>query len=142
MQVQNTKNPCKKDFGVATPHRFYVYGDMEIGDRINKLLTDLEKSQSWLARQTGIDQSAISRVVSGKQRLFADQLGAIADAFKVSADEILGRKTIPPAIPGDMQTVLDIIEEIGTGDALKRLVRPPGPQFGHIEPKDQRTGTK
>ncbi|WP_254432146.1 helix-turn-helix domain-containing protein [Aquisalimonas sp. 2447] len=46
-------------------------------------------SQSALARATGLDQSAISRIERGQRTVTVDQLVLIASALGVSADELL-----------------------------------------------------
>ena len=121
---------------------------MELATRIAKLLDEREQSQSWLARKTGIDQSSLSKVISGKQRLYADQLAEIAAVLGVSPNELLGVPTQPAELPPEEFAALAVVRELGPKEAMKRLLRPPGTVFGPVEPQSgykddqKKTGTK
>jgi phage repressor protein C with HTH and peptisase S24 domain len=52
-------------------------------------LRHIGKTQAALSRETGIDPSAISKMISGKRALQTDELPAVADALQVSAETLL-----------------------------------------------------
>ncbi|WP_165253614.1 helix-turn-helix domain-containing protein [Paludisphaera soli] len=66
-----------------------------------RLLVDRKRgtSQSQISRDTGVPQSAISEILSGKQRPFADQLIAIARAADVSLDWLVDDEQAPDSTP-------------------------------------------
>src|SRR5439155_17540635 len=52
-------------------------------------LEHIGKTQAALARETGIDPSAISKMISGKRALQTDEIPAVAEALQVSAETLL-----------------------------------------------------
>ena len=52
-------------------------------------LAHIGKTQAALARETGIDPSAISKMISGKRALQTDEIPAVAEALRVSAETLL-----------------------------------------------------
>jgi transcriptional regulator with XRE-family HTH domain len=48
-----------------------------------------ERSQADLARAIGLDQSALSRVISGQRSLDLSELAAISEYFGVSSESLL-----------------------------------------------------
>jgi len=71
---------------------------------IGALIARLREQQGWsqraLAKWVGIDQSAVSRIESGRRRLSADELQRFADVLHVSADDLLRglpATALPPA---------------------------------------------
>ena len=63
-----------------------------IGAAIARLREEQGWSQRELAKWVGLDQSAVSRVEAGRRRLKAEELERFADAFGVSADELLSAR--------------------------------------------------
>lgn len=63
---------------------------MTIGERINIALGKRNRTQAWLAEQVGLVQSAISKAIIGKRRLYFDQVEAIAKALDMPMEEMLG----------------------------------------------------
>jgi transcriptional regulator with XRE-family HTH domain len=64
-----------------------VRDNEEIGRVIRELLGDT--SQADLARAISMDPSALSRVISGKRSLDLSELGAIAEFFGISSEDLL-----------------------------------------------------
>lgn len=52
-------------------------------------LEHIGKTQAALARETGIDPSAISKMISGKRALQTDEIAAVADALEVTGETLL-----------------------------------------------------
>lgn len=53
-----------------------------LGEWIKKCLSDLGKSQAWLASEVGVQPPQISRIISGESEATPDTLNAIADALR------------------------------------------------------------
>ena len=68
----------------------------EVRDRIRDLMKERRISQSELAEQAGLAESTFSRFLNGKtDKLGNDNLAALARAFSVSSDFLLGLTDIP-----------------------------------------------
>ncbi len=66
------------------------YGHREdIGATIARLREQQGWSQRQLAKWVGLDQSAVSRIEAGRRRVAAEELQRFADAFHVTADDLL-----------------------------------------------------
>lgn len=63
---------------------------MEIGNRIEKVLQKRNISQRELADRIGLDESIVSRIISGDRKIKADVLANIATALQVTSDYLLG----------------------------------------------------
>jgi transcriptional regulator with XRE-family HTH domain len=76
-------------------------------ESIGRTIAQLREGQGWsqrqLAKWVGLDQSAVSRIEAGRRRVSAKELQIFADAFRVSADELLlrlsGDEPSPSAAP-------------------------------------------
>lgn len=53
-----------------------------LGEWIKKCLSDLGKSQAWLAAEVGVQPPQISRIISGESEATPDVLNGIADALR------------------------------------------------------------
>lgn len=62
-----------------------------VGDRINTLLAEQDKSQKSLANKLGVKPNVISYFCKGTRTPNTEQLCIIADFFNVSTDYLLGR---------------------------------------------------
>lgn len=95
------------------------------------------RNQSQLARLTGISQSAISEMISGKRSLYADQVWSIAKALGVSLDWLLDdQKEKPPApeLSEDERRLVWYIRRVGISpDAVADLI-PVSVQSGPEQP--------
>lgn len=58
-------------------------------DWLNKRLNDRHWNQSELARVSGLSRGSISHVVNGTRKPGVDFCTAIAEAFKIDAEEVL-----------------------------------------------------
>ncbi len=63
---------------------------MNIGDRIAEIREQLGLSQSGLAREVGISQSAISQIEAGERNPTYEMLRQIATALGVSVAHLVG----------------------------------------------------
>ncbi len=68
----------------------YAAAAAHFGGKIAELLEDKEISMRELARQTGVSNATISRLISGKSRPDGKTIVAMACYFDVSADWLLG----------------------------------------------------
>lgn len=74
------------------------------------------RTQTELAEATGIRQGAISDIVAGKQRPYADQIGAIARALGVSLDWLMDDsqdETPKPEVSEDEKQLIWFIRKVG-----------------------------
>jgi len=98
---------------------------MTTHERLDALLLMRGKSQSWLGAETGMGQSAISRVLRGEQRLYLDQAIKICDALEVTLEDLTGHEPVGEATKKeqspDVATILRIAETLGFDEALRRL---------------------
>jgi len=60
--------------------------------RIKKARTDAELTQMQVAQDTGISQSIIAYLETGKREPSLENLGILADYYNVSIDYLLGTK--------------------------------------------------
>lgn len=64
----------------------------EFGNRLNDLLVSSDTTQRELARQIGVSNATISRIISGDGNVQLKTAVAIADHFCVSLDWLVGRE--------------------------------------------------
>ena len=64
----------------------------ELGNRLSDLLASSDTSQRKLAKQIGVSNATISRIIKGDWNVTARVLIAIADHFCVSLDWLVGRE--------------------------------------------------
>ena len=69
-----------------------------IGQRVLLRRRDLGLSQIALAARCGFPYQVISGLERGRQSIYAERLGLLADALDVSADWLLGRTNHPEPI--------------------------------------------
>jgi transcriptional regulator with XRE-family HTH domain len=69
-----------------------------IGQRVLLRRRDLGLSQKALAARCGFPYQVISGLERGRQSIYAERLGLLADALDVSADWLLGRTNDPEPI--------------------------------------------
>ena len=69
-----------------------------IGQRVLLRRRDLGLSQKALAARCGFPYQVISGLERGRQSIYAERLGLLADALEVSADWLLGRTNDPDAM--------------------------------------------
>lgn len=77
---------------------------MELQNTIRQLLDERGLSQSWLAKQAGVTEATISRILKGINIPGADLLEKLADAFDVSCDYLLGR-SLDPSTNSDKENI-------------------------------------
>lgn len=64
----------------------------ELGNRLNDLLVSHGMTQRELAKEVGISNVTISRIVKGQKNVTLNVLIAIADFFDITIDWLVGRK--------------------------------------------------
>lgn len=69
-----------------------------VGDRIQRVLDQIELTQRELAAETGISQSTLSRIISGDRKAKTPELASIAGATGVTVAELLGNATDTPVL--------------------------------------------
>src|SRR5262249_24132607 len=69
-----------------------------IGQRVLLRRRDLGLSQKALAARCGFPYQVISGLERGRQSIYAERLGLLADALEVSADWLLGRTNAPDVL--------------------------------------------
>ena len=75
-----------------------------IGQRVLLRRRDLGLSQKALAARCGFPYQVISGLERGRQSIYAERLGLLADALEVSADWLLGRTNAPDAVASSPTT--------------------------------------
>lgn len=60
-----------------------------IGNKIRRARKKHEKSQEWLAEKIGVTTPTISHIETGSTKVTLDNLLAIANLFKMTADEFV-----------------------------------------------------
>lgn len=63
--------------------------DAKVLERITAALGDAGKTQTELARETGLDKTALSKALAGKRRLNLFETAAIADVLGLTLDELV-----------------------------------------------------
>ena len=61
----------------------------KLGQNMKRIRTKKNMSQGDIARALGVDRGYISNIESGKKNLTLATIQKLADALKVSADELL-----------------------------------------------------
>jgi transcriptional regulator with XRE-family HTH domain len=106
----------------------FTYG-MDLPTKLSQLMEARRVSQADVARAAGMAQTAISRVLGGKQRLYLDQAAQIADYLGVSvdylADDSLDEPPRGPELSEDERVILRMARVLGAEKAIRRLVDPP-----------------
>lgn len=64
----------------------------EFGNRLNDLLVSSDTTQRELARQIGVSNATISRIINGDGGVMLKTVIAIADYFSVSLEWLVGRE--------------------------------------------------
>ena len=64
----------------------------DIGSRLSDLLASSDTSQRELARQIGVSNATISRIINGDGNVMFKTMIAIADYFSVSLEWLAGRE--------------------------------------------------
>lgn len=85
--------------------------------RINliRLREERNWSQAELARRIGMNNTALNKVEKGTRKLSSAELDAIANAFDVTTDYLLGRTTTPQFTRKDERDVQKILTDVTEG---------------------------
>jgi transcriptional regulator with XRE-family HTH domain len=107
-----------------------AYGVMEFSEKLEKMIAEKGITQTALARETGIDQSAISAMTLGKRRPYMDQALLLARALGVPLDYLADDSMDEPPPTTELGEVaiaiLDLVEalDLDKREALRRLAQP------------------
>jgi transcriptional regulator with XRE-family HTH domain len=116
---------------------------MRFPDKLDRLIARCGKSQSAIARETGIGQSAISAMTRGSRRPFMDQALRLARAVGTSLDYLADdAQDEPPqssGLPEDERAVVKLYRALGLdeAEALRRLSAPLGQPWDPGPVRDQ-----
>lgn len=85
--------------------------------RINliRLREERNWSQAELARRIGMNNTALNKAEKGTRKLSSAELDAIANAFDVTTDYLLGRTTTPQFTRKDERDVQKILTDVTEG---------------------------
>ena len=64
----------------------------ELGNRLSDLLASSDTSQRKLAKQIGVSNATISRIINGDGNAMLKTVIAIADYFSISLEWLVGRE--------------------------------------------------
>ena len=62
---------------------------MKVNEKIKKYLEDHGITQAFLERKTGISHDKLSKILNGKRKLSAQELGIISNALEVNPNIFL-----------------------------------------------------
>ncbi|GIO20749.1 transcriptional regulator [Oceanobacillus oncorhynchi subsp. incaldanensis] len=79
---------------------------MNTGQRIIQLRSQRNWTQKELAKRVNMNVSVMNRIESGERPIKGDELTAIADTLKVTADYLLGRAEEAPSSAADQENGL------------------------------------
>lgn len=63
---------------------------MDIGDRIQSILDSKGMTQKEFSDKAGMTKSKVSKILTGSQKITAEELVTFADVLEMSSDDILG----------------------------------------------------
>ncbi|WP_339181621.1 helix-turn-helix domain-containing protein [Oceanobacillus sp. FSL W7-1293] len=79
---------------------------MNTGQRIIQLRSQRNWTQKELAKRVNMNVSVMNRIESGERPIKGEELTAIADTLKVTADYLLGRAEEAPSSAADQENGL------------------------------------
>lgn len=115
---------------VAREGPMAICGDMKrLVDKLNQAIADQDTNQSKLARQTGVAQTTISDILSGKKKnLRIDHVWPIARALGLPLEFLLDDEQEKPgvAMTPEERLLIERLRDdrISVRDAMKRLWKP------------------
>lgn len=69
--------------------------DETLRNKLAQLITENNMNKTSLAKKLGIDNSALSRILSGERKVTTEELNKIATIFDVTTDYLLGKNNTP-----------------------------------------------
>lgn len=97
---------------------------LAVGPLIIKLLEERNWSQNELARRSGIQASYLSQIITGKTRNVRSEYAiAIAKAFGISVDELLGLTTY--AKPDELTELKSVVKEMVEAYKFSDIIKIP-----------------
>ena len=63
---------------------------MTVNEKIKKYLEEHGITQTFIEKKTGLSQDKVSKLLNGKRKVSAEELGLIASALNVDANIFLG----------------------------------------------------
>src|SRR5262245_11297659 len=120
--------------GVARPARDGIRCGMTLAEKILRALDRAGMKQAQLARASGLSPSAVTAILKGTRRLYADQAFKVAKALGVPLDYLMDDALEDPPqrraaaeLTTEQTTLLQAVETLGLPfrEALARLAGPP-----------------
>ena len=69
--------------------------DEILRNKLAQLITENNMNKTSLAKKLGIDNSALSRILSGERKVTTEELNKIAIIFDVTTEYLLGKNNTP-----------------------------------------------
>lgn len=88
--------------------------NMEIGERIKTIRTDMDMKQKTLAAALGIDNSRMTNIEKGAAKIYPEELSAISKILNVRVEYLLGMDSVPDYETHALNTVMSLFDEITT----------------------------
>lgn len=92
---------------------------MQIGNRLSELRKKYGYTQKQLAEALSLSQQVISNIERNTTAPDVEFLQGAADLYKISLDELIGRKTVFPRDSSYEQQILNVVEKMD--DTKKEL---------------------
>lgn len=115
----NTKFICKNDLIIVQLQIGKVGISMEIGRRLSELRKKNGYTQKQLADALNLSQQIVSNIERNTTAPDVEFLHGAADLYKISLDELVGRKTLITEESSYEQQILNVVETMD--DTKKEL---------------------
>lgn len=80
---------------------------MTPGERIKSCLRELEQTQDWLARESGIARERVNKIVNDKAGLGPNNAGKLARVLDLPVSELLERGDLRPSEAENLRAVVE-----------------------------------
>ena len=116
---RNTKFYCKKNIIIVQLNIGKVGISMEIGSRLSELRKKYGYTQKQLAEALNLSQQRVSNIERNTTAPDVEFLHGAADLYKISLDELIGRRTLITEESSYEQQILNVVETMD--DTKKEL---------------------
>ena len=116
---RNTKFYCKKNIIIVQLKIGKVGISMEIGSRLSELRKKYGYTQKQLAEALNLSQQRVSNIERNTTAPDVEFLHGAADLYKISLDELIGRRTLITEESSYEQQILNVVETMD--DTKKEL---------------------
>lgn len=119
VKSRNTKFYCKKNIIIVQLKIGKVGISMEIGSRLSELRKKYGYTQKQLAEALNLSQQRVSNIERNTTAPDVEFLHGAADLYKISLDELIGRRTLITEESSYEQQILNVVETMD--DTKKEL---------------------